>query len=87
MRDYLKNNDISVKDDTDVNSIMRDIMSVLWGGVLYEELNEELRYFQYDYRNKEADNRSNGHSSKNIHTNYGSMDIAISRDGNGDYEL
>ena len=29
MRDYVKNNDISVKDDTDVNSIMRDIMSVL----------------------------------------------------------
>ena len=54
---------------------------------MYEELNEELRYFQYDYSNKETDNRSNGHSSKNIHTNYGSMDIAISRDGNGDYEL
>ena len=25
MRDYLKNNDISIKDGTDVNSIMRDI--------------------------------------------------------------
>ena len=30
MRDYLKNNDISIKDDTDVNSIMRDMMSVIW---------------------------------------------------------
>ena len=30
MRDYLKNNDISIKDGTDVNSIMRDMMSVLW---------------------------------------------------------
>ena len=29
MRDYLKNNDISIKDGTDVNSIMRDMMSVL----------------------------------------------------------
>ena len=26
MRDYLKNNDISIKDDTDVNSIMRDMI-------------------------------------------------------------
>ena len=26
MRDYLKNNDISIKDGTDVNSIMRDMM-------------------------------------------------------------
>ena len=29
MRDYLKNNDISIRDGTDVNSIMRDMMSVL----------------------------------------------------------
>ena len=29
MRDYLKNNDISIKDGTDVNSIMRDMLSVL----------------------------------------------------------
>ena len=27
MRDYLKNNDISIQDGTDVNSIMRDMMS------------------------------------------------------------
>ena len=33
MRDYLKNNDISIKDGTDVNSIMRDMMSVLLEGV------------------------------------------------------
>lgn len=25
MHDYLKNNDISIKNDTDVNSVMRDI--------------------------------------------------------------
>ena len=31
MHDYLKNNDISIKDGTDVNSIMRDMMSVYAG--------------------------------------------------------
>ena len=41
MRDYLKNNDISIKDGTDVNSIMRDMMSVLLEGALVEELDEE----------------------------------------------
>jgi len=30
MREYLKNNDISIKNGTDVNSIMRDMMSVLY---------------------------------------------------------
>ena len=34
MRDYLKNNDISIKDGTDVNSIMRDMMSVILEGAL-----------------------------------------------------
>ena len=53
MRDYLKNNDISIKDGTDVNSIMRDMMSVILEGALDEELDEELGYSKYDYRNKE----------------------------------
>ena len=55
MRDYLKNNDISIKDGTDVNSIMRDMMSVILEGALDEELDEELGYSKYDYRNKETD--------------------------------
>ena len=66
MRDYLKNNDISIKDGTDVNGIMRDMMSVLLEGALDEELDEELGYSKYDYRNKETDNSRNGHSSKTI---------------------
>ena len=44
MRDYLKNNDISIKDGTDVNSIMCDMMSVILEGALDEELDEELGY-------------------------------------------
>ena len=44
MRDYLKNNDISIKFDTDVNSIMRDLMSVLLKCASDEELDEELGY-------------------------------------------
>ena len=86
MRDHLKNNDISIKDGTDVNGIMRDMMSVLLEGALDEELDEELGYSKYDYRNKETDNSRNGHSSKTMHTSYGDMDVAIPRDRNGDYE-
>ena len=61
MRDYLKNNDISIKDGTDVNSIMCDMMSVIWEVVL----DEELGYSKYDYRNKETDN------SRTVHKCYG----------------
>ena len=86
MRDYLKNNDISIKNGTDVNAVMRDMMSVLLEGALDEELDEELGYSKYDYRNKDTENSRNGHSQKTMHTSYGDMEIAIPRDRNGEYE-
>ena len=61
MQGYLKDNDISVKNGTDVNAIMRDMMSVILEGALDEELNEELGYSRYDYRNKDTNNSRNGH--------------------------
>lgn len=70
MRDYLKNNDVSIRNGTDVNAVMRDMMSVLLEGALDEELDEELGYSKYDYRNKETDNSRNGHSTKTMHTSY-----------------
>lgn len=86
MQGYLKNNDISIKSGNDVNSIMRDMMSILLEGALDEELNEELGYSKYDYRNKENDNSRNGHSKKTMRTSYGDMDIAIPRDRKRVYE-
>ena len=86
IRDYLKNNDISIKSGTDVNSVMRDIMSVLLEGVLDEELDGELGYSKYDYRNKIRITAGNGHSQKTMHTSYGDMEVAIPRDRNGEYE-
>lgn len=86
MRDYLKNNDVRIKDGGDVNAIMRDMMSVLLEGALDEELDEELGYSKYDYRNKETDNSRNGHSVKTMHTSYGDMEVEIPRDRKGEFE-
>lgn len=61
-------------------------MSVLREGILDEELDEELGYSKYDYRNKDTDNSRNGHSSKTMHTSYGDMEVAIPRDRKGEYE-
>lgn len=43
MSSYLKQNDVKIKDGTDINAIMRDMMSVILEGALDE-----------DYRNKES---------------------------------
>ena len=80
MQNYLKENDVKVKDGNDVNAIMRDMMSVILEGVLDEELDQELGYSKYDYRNKETDNSLNGHSQKTMHTSYGDMQIEVPRD-------
>lgn len=79
MSSYLKENDVKVKDGTDVNSIMRDMMSIILEGALEQELDEELGYSKYDYRNKDTNNSRNGHSQKTMHTSYGDMEIDIPR--------
>ena len=86
MQSYLKENDVKIKDGTDVNSIMRDMMSVILEGALDEELEQELGYSKYDYRNKETNNSRNGHSQKTMHTSYGDMQIDVPRDRNGEFE-
>lgn len=55
MGNYLKENNVKVKDGTDVNSIMRDMMSIILEGALDQEMEEELGYSKYDYRNKERE--------------------------------
>lgn len=82
MRGYLKDNDIRIKDGTDVHAVMRDMMSVLLKGIL----DEELGYSKYDYKNKDTDNSRNGHSQKTMHTSCGDMEMAVPHDRNGEYE-
>ena len=38
-----------------LREIMRDMMSVILEGALDDELDKELGYSKYDYRNKETD--------------------------------
>lgn len=86
MSNYMKDNGVKVKDGTDVNTIMRDMMSIILEGAVDEELDEELGYSRYDYRNKDTDNSRNGHSQKTLHTSYGDMELDIPRDRKGEFE-
>ena len=44
------------------------------------ELDEELGYSKYDYRNKEKDNSRNGNSSKTLRTSFGDVEVSVPRD-------
>ena len=86
MSTYMKENNVLPKNGTDVNSIMRDMMSIILEGTLDAEMDEELGYSKYDYRNKDTENSRNGYSKKTMHTSYGDMDINVPRDRKGEFE-
>lgn len=86
MSQYMAEHDVHIKDGTDVNSIMRDMMSIILEGTLDAEMEEELGYSKYDYRNKETKNSRNGYSKKTMHTSYGDMDVEIPRDRKGEFQ-
>ena len=81
---YLKEN--PVKNGAEVNALMREMMSVILEGSLEGEMDEELGYSKYDFRNKETDNSRNGYSTKTLHTSYGDMELEVPRDRNGEFE-
>lgn len=84
MAGYLKDNPI--RDGKDVNSIMREMLSVILEGTLDGEFYNTLDYSKYERKNKDTDNSRNGYSRKTMHTSYGDMDLDIPRDRNGEYE-
>ena len=86
MSTYMKENNVLPKNGTDVNSIMGDMMSIILEGTLDAEMDEELGYSKYDYRNKDTENSRNGYSKKTMHTSYGDMDINVPRDRKGEFE-
>jgi transposase-like protein len=65
---------------------LSEMMSVILEGALDGELDDELGYSKYDYKNKDTGNSRNGYSKKTMHTSYGDMDLEIPRDRNGEYE-
>ncbi len=54
--------------------------------ILLAELDDELGYDKYDYRNKTTSNSRNGHSKKTLRTSFGNVDVDIPRDRVGEYE-
>lgn len=84
MSGYLKEN--PVRDGKVVNSIMREMMSIILEGALDGELDDELGYSKYDYKNKDTNNTRDGYSKKTMHTSYGDLDLDIPRDRNGEFE-
>jgi transposase-like protein len=78
--------DLDVKDFNDIQALFKDMVGEVLENGLEGELDDELGYTKYDYRNKETDNSRNGHSNKTLKTSYGDVELKVPRDRNGDFE-
>ena len=84
LTEFLSN--VGASNVSDVQELFKEMVSTVLENGLAGELEEELGYSKYDYRNKETDNSRNGFSKKTVKSSLGEMEIKIPRDRNGEYE-
>lgn len=70
----------------DIQNLFKETIAEFMEKGLDAELEEELGYSRYDYRNKKTDNSRNGHSSKTLRTSFGEVEVAVPRDRKGEFE-
>jgi transposase-like protein len=75
-----------IKDLKDVHDFVKMITAETIQECLDSELEDELGYSKYDYKNKQTDNSRNGYSSKTVQSSQGEIEIKIPRDRDCEYE-
>ena len=75
-----------VKTMEDVHNFVKMLTAETIQTALDAELDEELGYSKYDYKNKDTTNSRNGHSRKTVQGSFGEMEIEIPRDREGEFE-
>lgn len=69
-----------------IQDLFKETIAGLMENGLEAELDEDLGYSKYDYKNKATDNSRNGHSSKNLRTSFGEVEVSVPRDRKGEFE-
>lgn len=77
---------LDVEDMSDLKSVFKEMVGEVLENGLEAELDDELGYSKYDYRNKDTQNSRNGYSRKKMKTGAGEVEIVIPRDRNGEFE-
>ncbi|GHS91174.1 hypothetical protein AGMMS49957_17940 [Synergistales bacterium] len=70
----------------DINGLFKELIGTVLENGLEGELDDELGYTRYDYRNKTTDNSRNGHTHKKLKSSYGEIDIEVPRDRKGEFD-
>ena len=81
IRELLQMANIGSMDD--IQTLFKEAIAEFMEKGLEAELDEELGYSKYDYKNKDTDNSRNGHSSKRLRTSFGDVNVSVPRDRKG----
>ena len=84
IRELLQESNISSMED--IQNLFKETIAEFMENGLDAELDDELGYSKYDYKNKDTDNSRNGHSSKTLRTSFGDVEVAVPRDRKGEFE-
>lgn len=84
IRELLDMSNITSMDD--IQNLFKETIAEFMEDGLETELDDELGYSRYDYRNKNTENSRNGHSSKTLRTSFGDVEVAVPRDRKGEFE-
>ena len=84
IRELLQESNISSMED--IQNLFKETIAEFMENGLNAELDDELGYSRYDYKNKDTDNSRNGHSSKTLRTSFGDVEVSVPRDRKGEFE-
>ena len=70
----------------DIQELFKDTIAEFMESGLEAELDDQLGYSRYDYKNKDTDNSRNGHSSKTLRTSFGDVEVSVLRDRKSEFE-
>ena len=75
-----------IKDVKGVQDLVKELTSGLIQEIMDTELEDELGYSKYDYKNKTGSNSRNGSYSKTVSSSQGAIELKVPRDRDGEYE-
>lgn len=84
IRELLQESNISSMED--IQNLFKETIAEFMENGLEAELDDELGYSKYDYKNKDTENSRNGHSSKTLRTSFGDVEVSVPRDRKGEFD-
>ena len=84
IRELLQSSGVSSMED--IQNLFKETIAEFMENGLDAELDTELGYSRYDYKNKNTDNSRNGHSSKTLRTSFGDVEVSVPRDRKGEFD-